>query len=77
MGAICLVLDSALLFIFFFQNMPAPDHVNVVNNKLKSCDLLLASIRLLVSIVTLSLINPSWPGKDTHDNDNSTSRHIN
>jgi hypothetical protein len=53
MGAICLVLGSALLFIFFFQNMPAPHHVNVVNNKLKSCDLLLDSIRLLVFIVTL------------------------
>ena len=58
MGAICLILDSALLFIFFFQNMPAPDHVNVVNDKLKSCDLLLASIRLFVSIVIVKSTSP-------------------
>ena len=64
MGAICLVLGSALLFIFFFQNMPAPDHVNVVNNKSKSCDLLLDSIRLFVSIVTVTVyFTPHDPEK--------------
>ena len=35
--------------------MPALDHANVVNNYLMSCDLLLASIRLLVSIVTVKV----------------------
>ena len=43
----------------FFQNMPAPDHVNVVSDKLKSCDLLLDSIRLFVSIVVVTgLLHP-------------------
>ena len=35
--------------------MPAPDHVNAVNDKLNSCELLLASIRLFVSIVTVKV----------------------
>ena len=42
----------------------APDHVNVVNNKFKSCDLLLDSICLLVSIVTVTVyFTPHGPEK--------------
>ena len=55
MGAICPMLNRALLFIFFFKNIPAPDHVNLVNDKLKGCDLLLASIHLFVSIVCIKV----------------------
>ena len=63
-GTICLILNGAPFFIFFFRNMPAPDHVNMVSDKLKSCDLLLASILLFVSIVIVKVyFTPNDPEK--------------